>query len=226
MKNPWLDTPPEAPFVLADDKEAVLKFNATADDASCIHTELLPEPYLGRPEAPVVLLNLNPGYDAGDLEQHKSSYFSGKCRSNLAHETLNYPFYLLDPKIEGPGRSWWRGRLKELLAECGDQPVAQNVLCVEFFPYHSCEFHHHRLRLDSQDYGFSLVRAAVKRRALVVLMRSQKLWCKAIPELADYQTLLRLRNVRNPAISPKNCPGGYDKIFAAINAAGKYFTNV
>jgi len=219
MTNPWLDTPADAPFVVASDRDAVSKFNATANCASHIHTELLPEPYLGRPDAPVLLLNLNPGYDPGDLEQHTDSYFGGKCRSNLSHEASDYPFYLLDPKVEGPGRHWWRRRLKAPLADCGDHAVSQNVFCVEFFPYHSREFHHHRLRLDSQAYGFSLVRAAVTRGALMVVMRSKKLWFEAVPELENYPTLFELRNVRTPAVSPKNCPDGYEAIITAINAA-------
>jgi hypothetical protein len=53
----------EPPYVYAMDNLAVDAFNAHARDEHRIHTDVLPEPFLGRKDAPIVLLNLNPGFD-------------------------------------------------------------------------------------------------------------------------------------------------------------------
>ncbi len=59
--NPWLHLPMTAPFVLAEDAPLVERFNLTASPDHRLDLTLLPEPFLGLPSAPVVLLGLNPG---------------------------------------------------------------------------------------------------------------------------------------------------------------------
>ena len=61
MDNPWGQLPEQAPYVLPADATAVESFNRRARDNHILHTEKLPEPYLGDPTAPIVLLNLNGG---------------------------------------------------------------------------------------------------------------------------------------------------------------------
>jgi hypothetical protein len=64
IENPWCHLPDEAPFVLPGDKERIDEFNervgATSKSFLQI-TKLLPEPFIGDPNAPVVLLSNNPG---------------------------------------------------------------------------------------------------------------------------------------------------------------------
>lgn len=62
MENPWRKLPEAAPFVLVCDQQRICDFNAIAKKEHKIHVEVLPEPYTGNPEAPVLLLNLNPGF--------------------------------------------------------------------------------------------------------------------------------------------------------------------
>src|SRR2546426_11104649 len=116
MRNPWLDLPHTPPFVLAGDMAAVGVFNTTATDAVRIHGELLPEPFLGDPQAPIVLLGLNPGFSPEDALHHADPTFANLLRRNLAHSPSDFPFYLLNPQISGPGQRWWEQRLARLLA--------------------------------------------------------------------------------------------------------------
>ena len=76
MENPWTHLPDSPPFVLEEDCEAVEHFNVKPDARTQIHTEILPEPFLGRPDAPVVVLSLNPGFHEYDLYWHRNNRFS------------------------------------------------------------------------------------------------------------------------------------------------------
>jgi hypothetical protein len=58
--NPWLRLPPGPPYVLPEDKEAVEKFNAKRDPKHrhYLHIDkILPEPFVGSQNAPVLLLS-------------------------------------------------------------------------------------------------------------------------------------------------------------------------
>jgi hypothetical protein len=81
MRNPWLELPHQAPYVLADDADAIERFNRTASarrqaDRTWLHLELLPEPFLGDPAAPIVVLSLNPGYSPDDAAWHAGPTFA------------------------------------------------------------------------------------------------------------------------------------------------------
>jgi hypothetical protein len=151
-----------------------------------------------------VLLNLNPGHKSDDDAWHERESFAARSRRNLLHEGLDYPFYLLDPHEPSPGHHWWRRKLSPLIDATSLAAVAHGVLCVEFFPYHSHRFAHRDVRVPSQSYSFELVERAIERRAIVVLMRSENLWFAALPMLAGYSRLLRVRNVQNPTLSGAN----------------------
>jgi len=182
-----------------------VKFNENTE----LHFELLPEPFLGNPLAPVVLLNLNPGYSPDDITYHRQPAFIKLSRANLNHQLSDYSFYLLNPSVSAPGRVWWDKKLRSLIRDTSREILANNLTCVEFFPYHSIKFGYHNLHLPSQEYSFYLVRQAMARNAVIILMRSRNLWLSAIPELADYPLLFSLLSVQNPTISPRNCPDGY-----------------
>ena len=59
--NPWVDLPEESPFVLHGDAAAIARFNARANERHRIRLDVLPEPFIGRPDAPLVLLNRTAG---------------------------------------------------------------------------------------------------------------------------------------------------------------------
>jgi hypothetical protein len=213
-ENPWQKLPLLKPFVLPEDNGALSAFNASASDGSFVHLELLPEPFLGRPKAPVVVLGLNPGFKEADLAQHSDPLFVSRSRNNLLHGTADYPFYLLDPGIART--KWWDRKLGSLVTRVGRQVVARGVLCVEYFPYHSRRFHHRKVQVPSQNYSFGLVRQALHREAVIIVLRGQRLWFAAVPELQSYRSLYCTRSVQNPILSPRNCPEGYERAAEAL----------
>jgi hypothetical protein len=223
--NPWKGLPAKAPYVLDADKAIVEAHNAKLEKNSPyeLHLCVLPEPFLGRPDAPVVLLNLNPGWnEEKDLSNHSRPEFIKKNRENLLHEPSEYPFYLLNPGLKPNRTVWWEERLKALikavgLEEDGLKAVAQNVLCVEYFPYHSKKYKKCK-QLPSQDYTFALVRAAVERDAVIILMRGKKKWLNAVPSLSNSKRLFEPRNVQRPYISPGNYGLGFEAAVAEIKA--------
>jgi len=216
MRNPWMDLPHHAPFVLSEDAKAIADFNRTANESTRIHLELFPEPFLGDPTSPVVLLSLNPGFSDDDARCHADPTFASLSRANLEHRLSDHPFYLINPVVRGPGRNWWDRRLGCLLESASREVVAKRVSCVELFGYHSRQFAHERLRLPSRGYGAYLARQALARDAVIVLTRSRRLWFGSVPELRKYPRLFVLRSVQNTTISPRNCPSGFEDIVAAL----------
>lgn len=216
MINPWLELPTSEPFALAEDLETILAFNKSASLDLCIHLELLPEPFIGDPSAPIVVLALNPGFSPDDPRHHKTAQFIELSRRNLRFENERYPFFLLDPTLEAPGRVWWEKKLSRLINAKGRETVAQKVLCVEYFPYHSRRFAHAKLQVPSQAFSLQLIHSAIAREAIIVLLRSEKLWLKSIPELATYERLYRIKNPQNVVITRNNCPDGYDSILTKL----------
>jgi hypothetical protein len=215
MNNPWLNLPEAAPYVLPQDHQRIAAFNRTADEDTMIRLNMMPEPFLGNPIAPVVLLGLNPGFSPNAV-RNETTEFLALSRNNLHHAGGEYPFYLLTPSLEVPGRQWWEGKLAHLIRAKGLRAVAQGLLCVEYFPYHSTRFAHARLSIPSQQYSFALVRDCMTRGAVIVIMRSERLWRAAIPELNHHRRCYRLQNPQNVVITANNCPAGYSEILAAL----------
>jgi hypothetical protein len=153
--NPWVDVPRQPPYVLPCDSEAIRQYNDRhSDDPHHLHLNVLPEPFIGGRTAPVVLLNLNPGFDDRDPEDHAHEDFQALLRANYEHRDSEFPFYSLDPRFENGGRRWWRKKLKPLIDACGHEQVSRSLLCIEFFPYHSRRFGNGSLEVPSQQYGF------------------------------------------------------------------------
>src|SRR5450432_3879599 len=139
MENPWKHLPLHEPYVLDMDRPIIEAYNAKVNqtDPNYIHTELLPEPFYGNPEAPVMLLSLNPSY-AKDVDADFYRQNETACRLNLEHAPQEYPFYLLNRAYKGyAGHDWWYERLGALIIDTDLKRVATNVCCIELFPYHS-----------------------------------------------------------------------------------------
>ena len=92
--NPWLLLPTEPPYVLPEDREEVEKFNCTPGrnpDHVLRVNELLPEPFIGAKDAPVLLLSNNPGL--GDNICHRQADdFRTAMLNNLRHIETDWPF--------------------------------------------------------------------------------------------------------------------------------------
>lgn len=206
--NPWEEVRAEPPYVLACDWEGIREYNENhPDERYRLQLDVLPEPFIGANTAPVVLLNLNPGFGEGDPEDHQRAEFQALLRNNYKHSDSEYPFYSLDPHFENGGRRWWEKKLKPLLNICGREQVSRSLLCIEFFPYHSRRFRNGSLRVESQQYGFHLARLAIRRGATIILMRGRSLWLNEIPELANYSRIFALNSTQNVVVSSNNCKG-------------------
>ena len=213
--NPWSAVPPQSPYVLQCDREAINEYNAKAGKKYEVRLDVLPEPFVGFEKAPVVLLNLNPGFDEKDPAVHARPEFQALLRNNYGQGPSAFPFYFLDPTVESPGRQWWERKLRWLLQKFEPKQLARSLLCVEYFPYHSIRFRHASLQLPSQEYGFGLVRSAIVRGSVVVIMRGERYWKGRVPELCGYSRAFRLNSSQNVVISPRNC-AGFDVVVSAI----------
>jgi hypothetical protein len=219
--NPWVRLPAGPPYVLAEDADAVREFNARAEEDYRLRIDsLLPEPFLGDPAAPVLLLSNNPGFGKRSVLRQQPE-FMASMRVALGLHFATYPFIYLDPEYRETGR-WWRQKLKCLLGRFGDEVVARSVCNVVYFPYASSKFRHGRCEVPSQRYSFRLVREAVERGAVIVLMRKGQLkrWQDKVSGISGSGNLVLLRNPQMPSVSPGNCEvGDYEKVVSAIEVA-------
>lgn len=169
-----------------------------------------PSRFLGLPESDVVLLNLNPGFSAEEVEYHHlDRYFQGAALANLAQEQP-YPFYFLDSAVKSPGHQWWQRRLGTLIQQFTAETLARRLLCLEFFPYHSERFDRAIPRIPSQGYTFALLRQAIERGAVIIVMRARAV-CGSRPCLS-YATqrstvsIAHRLSTLHPAIARKDTP--------------------
>ena len=217
--NPWFSLPAEPPFLLPDDRRVVEEFNRKATSEKYhIETRMLPEPFVGSVNAPMFCLLLNPGAGGGeeDLFLHKRPDFRRRVHACHRQEASPYPNYFLDPNMEGPGARWNRKALKPLLKEFGARVVASGVTFLEYFPYHSQSFRHDRIHVPSQEFTFQVLREALRRRALVIIMCGKRFWEEAVPELNGYRWAFITRAPQTAVISPGNCPTGYEAAQAVL----------
>ena len=77
LPNPWCSLPQRPPYFLPEDRAAIDEFNARPRTSIQyrIEPDVLPEPYVGSVNAPVVLLNLNPGFAEENRRTHKGAAF-------------------------------------------------------------------------------------------------------------------------------------------------------
>ncbi|MBL8099141.1 MAG: hypothetical protein JNK81_08150 [Anaerolineales bacterium] len=214
MKNPWFDISEFEPYLLPQDKEIILSRNEKLKEIHQIKHNIFPEPYIGNPDAPIILLVLNPGYNDEDIFFYKQKQVPELWRNNIFHKPMDYPFWMIDPSLNPNigGTKWWLKKLKEPINLVGLEKVANRICCIEYFPYHSRRYASFNPVLESQKYGFHLVEKAMQKNATIVLMRSKLLWFESIPKLKDYKFLFRLNSVQNVTLSRKNCPQGFPLI--------------
>jgi hypothetical protein len=223
LQNPWhvLD-PSDPPYVLASDEPHIRAFNTTVGEGSrdALDLTLLPDPWVGRLEAPVVVLNLNPGRSPGDAAAHQLPEVRRAIVVNLRQEPTHFPLFYLDPDLATiPGARWWRRSLRPLIERFGAEQVADQVVCLEFHAYHSDTYKPLPVTLPSQWFVFGELRAAIHRGATVVVMRGQAAWRMAAPELLSHPQVFTTRNVRSSVVSPQNCPDGWDQIVTTIEGS-------
>ncbi len=177
MTNPWLDLDPTtSPFVLDIDRAAIdahNRRNAARPQYQFEIESMLPEPFLGRAGAPVVLLTGNPRFRDDDLDTHRRPDVRAHLIAMLRQEPLGLPLVWLDLELrDTTGAAWYRSRWRELLEACGTEAVAHNVAVYESLPYHSRDLGAVRTPIPSQDYTDSLARTALQDARIVIWQRA------------------------------------------------------
>lgn len=212
VENPWVELPASAPFVLPSDAERVSAFNDRRQPSDCTRLlfDLLPEPWIGRPDAPVVLLRPGPGYTPDDIRFTGNASAREVWRRNILHQPLDYPFYPLDPALAGAAHAiWWRRKLRQVLAIADERTVANNLLCVEAVPYHAYRYSGLPGILSSRRYSVDLIDRAIDRNALILMANMARFWHEAVPRLQGYSHLFIARVPRGGHITPGYYPDGF-----------------
>jgi hypothetical protein len=228
--------------VLEEDRAVVERYNAWCKgrgpaeyDAFRLRTNLLPDPFIGRVDAPVVFLSANPGYtdDAraarwrceSDDRAHKSGVVQELYRRNYAQVDMEYPFFFLDPRMARTPAGYWSRNLF-LRSVCDefqdDRLLARSIALIDFFPYHSAKYRFVKwLAVSSQGYSRHLVLEAMRRNAVIIVMRCRSALENAIPDLRTYDYIVAA-SPQSPCASSRNLTGkagtrdGYDRVVKAI----------
>jgi hypothetical protein len=232
--NPWHRLPPKPPYVLPEDREKIEKFNNRPNQKHPLNLNVIPAPFMGRKDAPVVLLGNIGGVGPHEEEEYKKRpAYADRMRNNLLHTPSPYPFFPLDPGHDTipSHREWWTPRLECLLQSIRDagvsnaeQVLAQSILTVELFPYRSStnEYHGHDAAdvVLSKAYSVGLVRDAMKRNAAIVIRYGANRWFRELSDLENYDHLYLLRGVQQTHISATGFvdPSGYNEVIRKILA--------
>lgn len=197
--NPWKLLSPAPPFVLEEDRPFIERHNCKHRESSYeIVTDILPEPFIGSPAAPIWLLNLNPGFNP--LDRKVSEPHKAMQRENLLLKGES--FWYVDPGRSSPGHTWWKKNLSGLIQSRGHEWCARNLFVVEIFPYHSVKFAR-GAQLPSQTFTGELVRWACSTGKRFIIMRQTRSWFHLVPALKTAVTT-ELKNKRNTWITPGN----------------------
>jgi hypothetical protein len=211
ISNPWERLPEKPDYVLPEDREAIQKYNERAGVEYKIRLNMFPVPYIGDVEnSPVVLLQLNPGCEIPPGFDHPNDEYAYLPRllelerENILHQPSEYPFIYLNPELRlSGGFRYWSKIMAGFLKSRDDyHRMANKISCIEFLPYHSKNYDHLGETLSSQQYGFHLVRNALNRGAKIIVMRNEKRWLQAVPELEG--RFFKLNSARGAYISRSN----------------------
>jgi len=222
MDNPWKQLPDNGPYVVPADAKNIEEHNKEILKLQ-YQTDVVPQPYIGSPSAPVYLLALNPGYCNRDIDPEQISNLAKVKRDTLMHnvDSAEYPFYPIDPEHRDTSTGeWWWKRLRKLAHDVGTKNLAKNIFCVEYISYHSSKYSKMKMgntedRLLSQQYSGHLVQQALNEGKEIVFMRSQKLWESLVDGLADYPNKHELNSNRSVYITSGNLKT-YDRLVTIL----------
>ena len=215
--NPWLTLPLSPPFVAPIDAPVLNRLSRHLQGRFELQLDLLPQPWTGNVNtAEILMLALNPGYSEQDRTDLRNPDYAEQWRLTLSFQSRT-PFYFLDDAFrETSGHQWWRRRLQELIQVVGVDAMARRVMCVEHFPYKSIAYRGLGTTLPSQQYSFEIVREAIRQGKQIVVMRSERVWLEAVPEMSAYP-YIRLSNHQNPYLSRAQMTGEqFERLVAAL----------
>ncbi len=220
MNNPWKRLPQAEQFLLPEDAAKVTAFNERCKADNKMHTELPPEPYAGRMDAPVVLLMRRPSYHSDDVTYMlKDAEFAAIMQRVRTFEELENPFYHLNEKYpKNPGFHYWNKLLKEPIREVGLRVCSQGFLVLQLFPYKTNAGLRNKEVLSSFSFTKEILHEAIRRNAIVIQMTAKREWKLNVPELKKYKRCFKCNSKSNFAITPRNIGiEEYEQVLAAIS---------
>lgn len=199
--NPWINNNwPCEEMVAKCDKDIIDDFKKK--NPGELKLNLWPEVFMGNPDAPVYLLNGNPGYNENDDKFVDDPDFIDAIQKTLSHNT-NVFLFLEDRWEEHSGTKYWKDHTKELRKNIKD--LRNRLFNIEYFPYHSKNQDKIKnLKLPSFEYSNRLIEKAIKEKKLIVLMRNASKWIERVPKLKTYKNVLYLSSSSNTCLTPKN----------------------
>lgn len=226
MENPWLEfvkNLDDNNLVLEQEQEIIEKFNNSTNETYKVHTEIMPAPFMGNVlTSPIVLLTLNPGYDEKEEEKNYYNEYKLYWKNEIQHihSVSELPLFCLEDKYVEYS-DYWLKKFMSLISVSSKEKVAQNISIIQFFPYHTKKYKNIPKRLlkgylESQDYNFELVKQAIERKAIIIILRSKKLWFEAIPDLDNERTRFT-NSALNTIQSEKNLGGTFKEIVDILN---------
>lgn len=201
VPNPWREIEPgPPPYRASVDRPVIERHNRRVEALHRCPLDVYPEPYLGDPNAPVLLLNLNPGYNEESPRFHAQPAVTDLCIRNLRHEGSEYPFYALHPQyLRCGGSSWWSQSLQYWIREYGAERVSRAFFVIEMFPYSSVRYRALSEPLPSQQYSLALVEAKLQAGCTAVIMRQETNWKQRVPALRN---AFVVNNPQSKSLSP------------------------
>lgn len=176
-----------------EDRAAIRAYNAHAPDDLRLRTDLGPSPYEGDfNRAPVVMLLGSLGYDETSAPH------------DHAFERDGWPLAGLHPDAPPGIRQRWHARLAPLVDSFGAQHVANSVLALHVTPW-ACRRFDPELRLPSRRRMLHLAGDAVRRGALLMVLRGAEAWTEH-PDIAALPPSRRIhgRSWRASHLHPAN----------------------
>lgn len=156
-------------------------------------------------------LKLTPSakFHAFDLSLEKrGKYWSDKFKVWFPEE-VSEKIRLNELKLNSPEEF---GEKEKKLNDKLDEFFTKNIAIMDFFPYYSlfldkkCEKLANKDYLPSQKFVFEVLKERIEDKnddVVIVLLRGQSLWHKAIPELKDYKGRYHVTSWQNPSIKPE-----------------------
>lgn len=224
LKNPWerLKKSNDDIYVLNEDWDQLRTHNKHCNERDAFILDLIPEPFTGDPDAPIVILNTNPGFSPKDYETIKSLYFFQSAMGNLSFDLdPEWPFFMLNPRIiETPTYKWWNKTVSILSKNhIYMQTISQNIFCIRYVAYHSSRYNVSRnFTLPSTLYTKYLIEKAIQRNALILCQRSHQRFQKLVPSLIKYSNIYYSLNPQMPIISEYNYKEGFYKCLTLLNS--------
>ena len=204
--NPWTGLGSAPPYIAAVDEPYITAWNSIVGTESPFFLDLSmpPEPFLGRWDAPLVVLSANPGRVPGDSEAYRHLGAAERL-TEIGTDGGTRFRWLADDVASTPGGQWWRRCLGGLRDDgYSFDELADCVMAVEFHGYHSARWSPPPVTLPSQWFGFRLVGQAMDRGAVIVVTRAARQWLVAVPGLAAYRGLVRTKSAQTASLGTGN----------------------